>query len=73
MFPSWFDPNDWKISEYLQGGALCKEKGLTINWFNSVSFVNFEKCQIRKEWFIQCIGHKEQTNTVKILTLSKRK
>ena len=72
MFPDWFDKNEYKVSDYLQGGTMCKENGLTIDWFDHINFFAYEKCQIRNTWFIQCIARIEKTKTTKIITLIKK-
>lgn len=72
MFPEWFDKTEWEVYEYLQGSNMCKEKGLTIDWFNVVSFENFEPCQIKKIWVIQAkaMQHGKPQRTI---TLKRKK
>ena len=69
-FPDWFNKNDYEVHEYLQGGTLCRDKSLTIDYFECVSFVNHERCTIKNEWFIQAITR--SNNVTKIITLKKK-
>ena len=65
-FPDWFDKNDWEVHEYLHGGIMRKEKGLTIDFFESIAFHKYEKHPIKNLWLIQGITKD------KIITLKRK-
>ena len=65
-FPEWFDKNEWEVHEYMKGGAMCKEKSLTIDFFECISFYKYEKHPIKNLWLIQGITKD------KIITLKRK-
>ena len=70
MFPNWFVKSEWEVDEHLVGSTMCKVKGLTIDWFLSISNINFEKCQIKNQWVFQCLANSDKGT--KIITLIKK-
>ena len=72
MFPDWFDPKEWKIHQYLQGGTMCTENSLSIDYFDSISFIEFSKNQKTSEWFIHAIARDAKEGKVRIVTIKKR-
>lgn len=70
-FPEWFVKDEWEVYEYLNGGSMCTEKGLRIDFFEAISFVNYERCPIKNEWFIQAITNSKKGT--KIITLKRKK
>ncbi len=66
MFPEWFVKDEWEVYEYLNGGLMRKQRGLTIDFFESISFFKYEKHPIKDLWLIQAITKD------KIITLKRR-
>ncbi len=66
MFPEWFNKDEWEVYEYLNGGCMRKQRGLTIDFFKSISFFKYEKHPIKDLWLIQAITKD------KIITLKRR-
>jgi hypothetical protein len=65
-FPKWFEKSEWKVHEYLNGGLMRKEKSLTIDFFECISFFKYEKHPIKDLWIIQGITKE------KIITLIRK-
>ena len=66
MFPEWFVKSEWEVYEYMQGGFMSKASGVTIDFFESISFFKYEKHPIKDLWLIQAITKD------KIITLKRR-
>ena len=60
---------EYKIVSYLQGNEICKCKGLTLDHFETISFMRKSKSQLKKVEYVHVIGHRtlEKQETILIL------
>ena len=71
-FPSDIQPNNYRVSGYLQGKELCWTAIITFDLFDVVSYLHSSECQRSGREIIHCIGYRGREKKTTVLTIEKK-
>ena len=72
IFPEGIDPNNYRVSGYLQGKQLCWTAIITFDLFDVVSYLHSSECQRSGREVIHCIGYRGREKKTTVLTIEKK-
>lgn len=71
-FPEGIDPNNYRVSGYLQGKELCWTDIITFDLFDVVSYLHSSECQRSGREVIHCIGYRGREKKTTVLTIERK-